>query len=104
MMIRRVDDQTMAIQLLTVNTPREGRVVVVKAPAGGQDPLIELRYRPQWPGAALYVEGHRLIDGYAGNRQYQDPAEGAFAWGIASNLASQPRAAAAFSLVWLETF
>jgi hypothetical protein len=104
LMVRRVDDQTVAIQLLTINTPRQGPVATVKAAAGGPEPLIELRYRPQWSGAALYANGHRLIDGYAGNRQYQDPADGGVAWGIASTVASQPRAAAAFSLVWLEIF
>ncbi len=104
LMLRRVDDRTIEIQLLTVNTPRQGPVALVTTPAGGPDPVIELRYRPQWPGAALYADGRRLMDGYLGHRQYQAPAEGGVAWGIASNVASQPRAAAAFSLVWLEVF
>jgi hypothetical protein len=102
--LRRVDDQSIAIQLLTVNTPRQGPVVVVTAPTGGAAPLIELRYRPQWPGAALYADGHRLMDGYAGHRQYQEPSEGGVAWGVVSTTATEPSAAAAFSMVWLEVF
>jgi hypothetical protein len=84
--------------------PREGPAVVVDAPSGGRWPLLEMRYRPQWGSAALYVDGRRAIAGYAGNRQFQDPKEGAIGWGVAATGGGDTRAAATFNLIWLEIF
>jgi hypothetical protein len=65
---------------------------------------LELRYRPQWRAAALYIDGRRVSEGYAGNHQFQDPKEGGVAWGVASAGNGDRRAEAAFNLVWLEVF
>jgi len=101
--VRRVTDRTIEVRLLSSVVPREGPVVIVDAPVGGRWPLLELRYRPQWKSAALYVDGRRSSGGYTGNHQFQEQNEGRVVWGIAGD-ATNTKAAAAFNLVWLEIF
>jgi hypothetical protein len=101
--VRRLTDRTIEVRLLSSVVPREGPAVIVDAPVAGRWPLLELRYRPQWKSAALYVDGRRLSAGYTGNHQFQEPNEGRVTWGVAGD-ASSRKAAAAFNLVWLEIF
>jgi hypothetical protein len=104
MLIRRIDDRSIEIRLLSSIVPREGASVVVAAPIGGRLPVLELRYRSRWHSASLYVDGRRVSEGYTGNRQFQDPNQGGVAWGVAAAGGGDTRAAAAFNLVWLEIF
>jgi hypothetical protein len=99
--VQRLSPRAVEVRLLSSVLPREGTPVVVESPLGGAWPLIELRYRPAWRSAALFVNGRRLSDGYIGHHQFQE-TDGAVVWGIASSLNGDARAAAAFNLVWLE--
>jgi hypothetical protein len=104
-MVRRVSDRTVEIVLLSTVIPREGSAIVVDSAVGDPGPLIELRYRPQWRSAALYVNGLRMRDAYVGHHQFQDPLEGSVVWGVGAVGGDMKTAAAAsFQLVWLEVF
>ena len=101
---RRIDGRSIELGLLTSVVPREGPSIVVDAPVGGPGPLLELRYRPQWKSAALYVNGHPSKAGYTGHHQFQDPLEGGVAWAVMSSGNGDAKASASFNLVWLEIF
>jgi hypothetical protein len=100
---RRVDDRVVEVQVISKIVPREGASIMVDSRAGGAGPLIEIRYRPQWRAAALFADGQRLRDGYAGHNQFQSPLEGRVVWGVTA-WGEKTHAAAAFQLVWLEIF
>ena len=100
----RITDRLMEIKLLSSIVPLKGLPTVVEAPLKGVGPLIEVRYRPQWGSASLFVNGQRRRDGYSGLRQFQGQDDGLVAWAVAVSESSQPRAAGAFNLVWLEIY
>ena len=101
---RRIDDRSIEVRLPSSIVPREGPTIVIPAAVGDRSPVLELRYDAQSKVAALFVDGRLVRGGYAGHRQFQEPAEGVVSWGVAAVGDGDTRAAGAFSLVWLEIF
>jgi hypothetical protein len=66
-------------------------------------PLFELRYRPQWRSAALFVNGQPRSEGYLGHHQFQGQ-DGGIAWGVGASGNGDARAAGSFHVVWLEIY
>ena len=102
--LRRLDEQRVEVCLQTSVVPRQGMTVVVNASSTGRLPIFELRYRPQARAAALYVDGRRVLAGYSGHHQFQDPSEGAVGWSVIRGDGMGDGASAAFNLVWFEIF
>lgn len=99
--IRRVDDGSVEVRLLSSVVPREGPVVIVDSLRHGRWSLLELQYRARSKTATLYIDGRPSLTGYVGHYQYQ---ESRVVWGVSATGDGDRRASAVFNLVWLEIF
>jgi serine/threonine-protein kinase len=104
LLLRRIDQRSIEVRLPSSIVPRQGPTAIIDAPADGRWVLFELRFDPREKSATLFADGRRLLSGYAGHSQYQDPrlGEGALSWGCMLAGDGDTRAAARFSLIWLE--
>jgi hypothetical protein len=101
--VQRTGDRTIELDLLSSVVPLQvAHKISIEASQSGAGPLIELRYQPRARSAAVFVNGHREIDGYVGHYQFQDPLEGGVAWSVGSPGNGEHRPASSYSLVWLE--
>jgi hypothetical protein len=101
--MRRLNDHEIEVRLPSSVVPRDGPIVLVEATTE-EWPVVELRYRPRWRAAALYVNGRRFYTGYAGHHQFQAADEGAVSWGGAAADGNDHHATAQYGLVWLQIF
>jgi hypothetical protein len=100
--VRRINAHSIEICLVSSLVPLAGRTVTIESEAAGPGPLLELRFRPQWQSAALYVDGRRVADGYKGHHQFQDPQVGVVSLGLMNSKDSPARAKTSVNLLWLE--
>ena len=102
--LRRINDSDDRGPPALERVYRGGPAVIVDAPVAGRWPLLELRYRPQWKSAILYVDGRRSVVPMRGIISFRTPTKAASPGAFLGGGDHDAKAAAAFSLVWLEIF
>ena len=102
--LRRIDQRSIEVRLPSSIVPRQGPTAIIDAPADGRWPVFELRFDPREKSATLFADGRRVL---ARLRRAQ-PVPGSKArrgLGLLGTHAAgdgDTRAAARFSLIWLE--